>query len=54
MSDYAISDELAQAVVDYLVTRPWGEVNHLIRGLSTLEEVNPCHETAKEPPPAAP
>ena len=36
---FYIEKKLAQAIADYLQTRPWGEVNALIVALTKLEPV---------------
>jgi hypothetical protein len=39
--NYTISQENLQKVADYLVTKPWAEVNPLIQLLATAKPVQP-------------
>jgi len=48
MKNYAIDEELANAVYNYLSTRPYREVAGLMAGLGQLAPVEPKQED--EPP----
>lgn len=39
--DFKISAQLAQAIVNYLQTKPFGEVHELIKALIALEPLTP-------------
>lgn len=39
-TSFSISQELAQSIVNYLMARPWGEVNGFMVGLSNLKPVD--------------
>jgi len=44
MKNFVITEQLAQAIADYLVTRPYREVAGMVQGLhnlSTLPDVKP-------------
>lgn len=48
-----IPHSLGQALVDYLRTRPWGEVDALIRGLAQAREARVVPHDEPTPRPAA-
>lgn len=45
---FYIEKPLAQAIADYLQTKPWNEVNHLLVALTKLEPVTPVKELKKD------
>jgi len=52
---FVISQELAQAIADYLSARTYREVAAMLRGLENLQPVpEPQPKPAPEPQPAAP
>lgn len=48
---FIIEESVAQALANYLITKPWGEVNKL---LGELQQIKPLPEDATTPsaPPA--
>jgi len=45
---FYIDKALAQAIADYLQTKPWNEVNHILVALTKLEPVALPKELNKE------
>lgn len=48
MKNYQISQNVAQAVLDYLSSRPYKEVVNLVNALLVLKEVSDEQETKAE------
>jgi len=42
-----ISEELAQAILNYLSTKPFAEVVKLVQGLQSLQEIKEVKEVEK-------
>lgn len=51
-----VARDLGQGIINYLQTRPWGEVNDLIAGLANAPGVvaQPLPAAAPAPPPTTP
>lgn len=45
---FNIDEKLATAILQYLATRPWAEVNQLINALSQLKKVEEPKEEKKK------
>jgi hypothetical protein len=47
MNLYALPEDLANAILNYMADRPWREVNNLIVGMQNLRRVPTWDETMK-------
>lgn len=45
---FVLDEQLGNEILNYLKTKPWVEVNHLIAGLSQLKTLVPKEETKPE------